>query len=349
MQTVLVILITLLMFGILILIHEFGHYITARWAKVKINEFAIGMGPAIFKWKRKDIQYSLRAFPIGGFVQMDGEDGNGTDENSFNNKPKWKRFVILAAGAFNNMVFGFVMICLVYGLLAGIKLYPTTIVAEFQNDAISQQSGLQKDDRIYSIDGYKIYTYTDLSYACTKNGTEPLDIMVIRNQQKVLLNDVKFPTEANELTGEMNTLDFKVYGAKKTFGSTISYSFNCMISLSRSIYSFLGTLITGRANLNNVSGPVGTTRIVGTAVSKGFNIDFASLFLMMAMISINLGVMNLLPFPALDGGRIFILLFEVIFRRKLNEKFEVIVNTVGFVILMLFMVFITLKDILNLF
>ena len=256
MQTILVILITVLLFGILIFIHELGHFLTARWAKVKINEFAIGMGPAILKKQGKETLYSLRIFPIGGYVNMEGEDGDDTDENAFCRKPKWKRFIILVAGAFNNIVFGFLLTCLVYGLMTGLTLYPTTIVAEFNEKAVSSEHGLQVGDEIYSVDGYRIYTYTDLSYAFTKNSTKPLDIVVMRNGQKVTLQEIVFPTATSEYSGDYFTPDFKVYGNQRNVWTTLKYSFNSTVSISRSIYSFFGSLLTGKANFNNVSGPV---------------------------------------------------------------------------------------------
>ncbi len=349
MQTFLTILITVLMFGVLIFIHELGHFLTARWAKVKINEFAIGMGPTIFKKQGKETLYSLRALPIGGFVQMDGEDGNGTDENSFNNKPKWKRFLILVAGAFNNLVFGFVLICIVYGLLAGWKAFPTTTIGAFHEDAVSLEYGLKIDDRIYAVDGYRIYTYNDLGYACTRNGIEPLKVEVVRDGERVTLENVKFKVNSTDYTGEYFSVDFAVYPSKKTVWSTIKYSFNSTISLSRSIYSFFGSIFTGDANIKNVTGPIGTTQVIGETVVEDSSIDFPSLFLMMAMISINLGIVNLFPFPALDGGRIVVLLYEAVFRKKMSEKIEVAINVIGFAILMILMVLICVKDIIQLF
>lgn len=349
MQTVLTIVITVLMFGVLIFIHELGHFLTAKWAKVKINEFALGMGPRILKKQEKETLYSLRLFPIGGFVQMDGEDGNGTDVNSFNNKPKWKRFIILFAGAFNNLIFGFFMICLVYGVLAGWSAYPTTVIDQFHDDAISNQAGLQENDQLYAINGYRIYTYNDLGYAIAKDGINPMEFTVIRDGKKVNIQNVTLPTESTDYAGEFYTVDFYVDPAPKNVWSTVSYSFNSTISLSRSIYSFFGSLITGTADLNNVSGVVGTTQVVGETVATERGIDFTSLFLMMAMISINLGIVNLLPFPALDGGRILLLAYEAVFRRKLNEKVEMAINSVGFALLMLLMVVITIKDIIKLF
>lgn len=349
MQTILTILITVLMFGVLIFIHELGHFLTARWAKVKINEFALGMGPTILKKQGKETLYSLRLFPIGGFVQMDGEDGNGTDENSFNNKPKFKRFIILFAGAFNNIIFGFLMICLVYGVLAGWQAYPTTVIDQFHDDALSNQAGLQEADELYSINGYRIYTYNDIGYACTKDGTDPMDIVVIRKGEKVTVEDVVMPIQSTDYAGEFFTVDFYVNPAQKNLLSTIQYSFNSTVSLSRSIYSFFGSLITGSAKLDNVSGVVGTTQVVGETVSTEQGIDFPSLFLMMAMISINLGIVNLFPFPALDGGRIVLLAYEAVFKRKLNEKVEMAINTIGFGLLMLLMLIITIKDVIKLF
>lgn len=349
MQTFLTILITVLMFGVLIFIHELGHFLTARWSKVKINEFAIGMGPTIFKKQGKETLYSLRAFPIGGFVQMDGEDGNGTDVNSFNNKPKWKRFLILVAGAFNNLVFGFLLICIVYGFLAGWEAFPTTVIGEFHEDAVSSEHGLEVDDRIYSVDGYRIYTYNDLGYACTRNGTDPVTVEVVRKGERVTLNDVEFKVESTDYAGEYYTVDFKVYGSKKTVWSTIKYSFNSTISLSRSIYSFFGSLFTGKADIKNVSGPIGTTKVIGETVVNESGIYFPSLLLMTAMISLNLGIVNLLPFPALDGGRIVVLLYEAVFRKKMSEKIEVAINVIGFAILMILMVLICIKDIVQFF
>ena len=277
MQIVITILLTVFMFGVLIFIHELGHFMTARWAKVKIDEFALGMGPAIFKKQGKETLYSIRLFPIGGFVKMDGEDGNGTDVNSFNKKPKWKRFIILLAGAFNNIVFGFLLSCLVYGLLAGWKYYPTTVIDEFHDDAVSSNYGLKPEDQIYSINGYRIYSYNDIGYACSQNVKEPLDFVVIRKGNKVAVDDVLLPIEKSDIAGDFYSVDFYVNPAKKNFITTIEYSFNSTISLTRSIYSFFGSLFTGKANINNVSGVVGTTQLVGETVATEKGIDFSNI------------------------------------------------------------------------
>lgn len=342
MQIIINILVTIIVFGFLILAHEAGHFFVAKACKVKVNEFSIGMGPAIFKKQGKTTLYSIRALPIGGFVQMDGEDGDGTDENSFNKKPFWQRFFILVTGAAMNIILGFILICVINSLTSYL---PTTIVAEFDDTSISSQHGLEVDDKIVKINTYGVSSYLDLSYALTSNGTNPVDIIVIRNDKEVLLENVKFPTITDDTLGEIYNIDFKVYGVKRSFFNSIKYSFDWTVSISKSIYSFLGTLVTGRADVNQVSGPVGTTAAIGESIQYGLD----SLLLIVALISINLGIVNLLPFPALDGGRIILLGIEAIRKKPLNPKVEVAINAVGLIILFGLMIVISVKDIINLF
>ncbi len=342
MQTILYIAVAILVFGILILAHEAGHFFVAKACKVKINEFSIGMGPAIFKKQGKDTLYSIRLFPIGGYVQMDGEDGGGEDENSFNKKSYWQRFLILVMGALINILLGFVLVCLINSQ----KTYlHTTVIGEFLEDSVSSQHGLKVDDKIIKINNYGVDSYLDITYAIGSNGTEPMDITVLRNGNNVVLDDVVFPVLKDDTIGEYFDIDFKVYGVKMSFLSSIKYSFDWTVSISKSIYSFLGTLVTGNADLNQVSGPVGTTTAIGESVKSGFD----SLLLIVAIITINLGIVNLLPFPALDGGRIFLLALEAIRKKPLNPKIETAINAVGIIILFGFMILITIKDIIKLF
>ncbi len=343
MQTVFNILITILVFGLLILSHEAGHFFTAIWAGIKVHEFAIGMGPALFKKDFKRCRFSIRAFPIGGYVQMEGEDGDSDDENSFSKKPKWKRFLVLVMGATMNILMGFILICCIN---ASISHYPTTTVARFNDQAISSSYGLREDDKIISIDGYKIFSYMDISYALTRNGkAEDFDLVVRRDGRDVSLKDVHFPKIEDEDYGSFYDTDFKVYGEKRNVLTVFRYSFGYTLSVSRSIYSFIGSLFTMKADMNQVSGPIGTA----SAIGKSASIGLSSLLLMIAMISINLGVMNLLPFPALDGGRILMLLIEAVRGKPLNPKFETILNGIGLVLLMGLMIIVSLKDIIKLF
>ena len=343
MQIVFNIIITLLVFGVLILSHEAGHFFTAVWAKIKVHEFSIGMGPALFKREGKLCRFCIRALPIGGYVQMEGEDGDSEDENSFSRKPKWKRFLVLVMGAAMNIVMGFLLICCIN---ATIPAYPTTVVAEFNENAVSSESGLQVGDQIVSVDGYRIFSYMDVSYALTKDSkAESFDLLVKRDGKKVELQDVQFPKIEDEKLGSFHDTDFKVYGEKRNILSVFEYSFGYTVSVSRSIYSFIGSIFTMEADYNQVSGHVGTASAIGESASNGLS----SLLMVVAFISINLGIMNLLPFPALDGGRILLLLIEAIRRKPLNPKFETVLNGVGLVILMGLMLVVTFKDIINLF
>lgn len=343
MQTVFNIIITIFVFGLLILSHEAGHFFTALWAKIKIHEFSIGMGPAIYSREGKRCRFSIRAFPIGGFVQMEGEDGESDDENAFSKKPRWKRFLVLVMGAAMNIVMGFILICCIN---ATMKMFPTTTVAQFDDNAVSVKAGLKEQDEILEIDGYNIYSYMDISYALTKNSTaENFDITVNRDGKELLIQDVTFPKVEDENYGSFHDTDFKVYGEERSIGSVIRYSFGYTISVCRSIYSFIGSIFTNDADYSQVSGPIGTASAIGESASLGLS----SLLLMIALISINLGVMNLLPFPALDGGRILFLIIEAIIRRPLNPKFETIVNAAGLILLMGLMLIVTFKDVINLF
>ena len=342
MQILISILVTIIVFGILIFVHESGHFFVAKACKVKVNEFSLGMGPAIFKKRVKDTLYSLRALPIGGYVQMDGEDGGGTDENSFNNKKYWQRFLILFAGAALNIILGFVLICIINYFTA--KL-PTTVIALFDDGASSQQSGLQVDDKIIDIDGYGINSFYDMSYAMSTKGTEPLSVTVLRDGKEVTVENVSFKIAHDDTIGNYFDLDFKVYPQKRTFWGNLKFSFDWTVSITKSIYSFLGSLFVGQGNLNHVSGPVGTTVAIGQSVSYGFK----SVLLMVALISLNLGIVNLLPFPALDGGRILLLAIESVRRKPISPKVETAINATGLILLLVLMAVITLKDVINLF
>lgn len=342
MQIVINILVTLLVFAFLIIAHEAGHFFMAKLFKVQVNEFSLGMGPALLKKQGKSTLYSVRAFPIGGYVQMDGEDGDGQTENAFNKKSYWKRFLILVMGAALNILLGFILICIINSQRA---LLPTTTIASFDENSVSQSAGLQKDDKIVEINNYAVKSYLDLTYALSSAGTEPVDIKVIRNDAEVTLNDVSFPVIEDKTVGKYFGLDFYVYGEKRSFINTISYSFDWTVSISKSIYSFLGTLIVGKADVNQVSGPVGTTVAIGESIQYGLD----ALLLIVALISINLGIVNLLPFPALDGGRIVLLAVEAIRRKPLNQKIEVAINAVGMIILFALMIFVAVKDVVSLF
>ena len=342
MQLLINILVTIIVFAFLIMAHEACHFFMAKLFKVQVNEFSLGMGPALFKKKWGSTLYSIRALPVGGYVQMDGEDGDGETENAFNKKARWKRFFILVMGAFLNILLGFILICIINSQRS---LLPTTVVASFDENSVSDSCGLQKDDEIIEINGYSVNSYLDLSFALSTAGANPVDVKVLRNDAEVVLNSVAFPVLHDNSIGDYYGMDFYVYGEKRSFLNTISYSFEWTVSISKSIYSFLGTLIIGKADVNQLSGPVGTTAAIGESIQYGLD----SLLLIVALISINLGIVNLLPFPALDGGRIALLLLEAIRRKPLNQKIEIAINATGMIILFGLMILVAIKDIIKLF
>lgn len=345
--------ITVLVFGFLIFIHEFGHYITARIFHVTINEFSIGMGPRLFSYtsKKTNIKYSVAAFPIGGFVAMAGEDGTADtdpfspdDPNSFDKKPAWQRFIITFAGAFVNVVMGIIAMII---LTSMIKIGNTTVVdfvdsEEYGYEVSSEDSGLMAGDVITKIDGKRVRILDQLSYEIMRRGYEPVDVTVIRNGKELTIPDVVFPTMTD---GGQNfgAMDFRVKAVDKDFGSVMRYAWNKSTLIIRMCWESLYDLITGRYTIAAVSGPVGMSTAIGEAASEGPT----TLLYLVALISINLGIMNLLPIPALDGGRLITILFEMITKKKVPPKIEGIINAVGLSVLLAFSFFIMIKDIVQ--
>lgn len=347
------IIITVLVFGLLIFTHEFGHYISARIFKVTINEFSIGMGPRIFSRtsKKTGIKYSIAALPIGGFVAMAGEDGLdsdplvASDPNSFDKKPAWQRFIITFAGAFVNIVMGIIAMII---LTATIKIGNTEVVEfvpleESGYDISSETSGIRTGDVITHIDGKRVRILDQLSYEIMRRGNEPIDVTVIRGDSEMVIEDVVFPTISDQ-GQSFGAMDFRVRAVKKSFGSVMNYSFSKSTLIIRMCWESLYDLFTGRYTIAAVSGPVGMSSAIGEAASQGAQ----TLLYLVALISINLGVMNLLPIPALDGGRLLTILVEMVTRKKLPPKVEGIINAAGLTLLLAFSLFIMVKDIVQL-
>ena len=352
MGTLTTILIAVLVFGGLIFIHEFGHYITARMFKVTITEFSIGMGPRLVSYdsKKTGIRYSLAMFPFGGFVSMPGESGEdeGTedDPNRFDKKPAWQRFIIVGAGAFVNIVAGFLVMIII---TATINIGSTT-VAKFADvekegfDVSSSESGLMVDDEIIKVNGKRVDIVDELSYEIMRNGYEPLDLTVIRDGKEIEINNVVFPTKVQD--GEtFGALDFYVYKAEKSFFGVLGTAVDKSLLIVRMCWESIYDLITGRYSLAAVSGPVGISSAIGEAVQDEGTASFWNL---VALISINLGVMNLLPIPALDGAKLLTLLFEMVTKKRVPPKIEGIINAVGLFLLLGLSFVILIKDVIQL-
>ncbi|MBE6637336.1 MAG: site-2 protease family protein [Ruminococcaceae bacterium] len=338
------IVIALLIFGFLILIHEFGHYLMARIFKVGINEFAIGMGPKLISRtaKKTGIRYSLRLLPIGGFVSMVGEDEESESENSLNKKPVWQRFLIMVAGSVMNLLLGFLLTAILVLMLP--RLSGTT-VAGFAENATSAEAGLQVGDTIVAIDGVKVHTGYDLSYVLLREGIEAIDITVLRGDERITIPNVSFPKiEDSGVT--FGTPDFSVYAVEKTVGTVIKETFYRSITSVRMIWESIFDLISGRYGIEQMSGPVGITTEIGNAATAGDG--GISLVSLSALIAVNLGVMNLLPLPALDGGRILFLLIEAIRRKPLKREVEGYIHFAGMALLLLLMLWITIMDVTKL-
>lgn len=398
----------IVMFLLIILIHEFGHFTVAKLCKMKVNEFSIGMGPALLKKQKGATLYSLRLLPIGGYVSLD-EDVESDDPNSFRNKPVWMRILVIAAGAFMNFVLGFIF-C-IFAVLSN-KSISTTTVAGFHEGAVSSHQ-LMQNDTIDSINGMKIFTTMDISFQLTNSdsreegtGFYKYDFVVIRNGEAVELKDVRFaskaysqfiadykllvgeregyaklPTEYFDVNDNSYTeafvsleskdsefavkfkeiadkykagyeteknslfLDFIVYGEKKDFVSVITTACKTFISDARLIWISLINLLTGTYGLNEMSGPVGVVQSVGTVAAFGIG----SLLTLAALIAINVGIVNLLPIPAMDGGRLVFLIIEAIRRKPVKAEHEGLVHFIGIVALMLLMVIVTFNDIARIF
>lgn len=270
---------------------------------------------------------------------MEGEEENSTDQKAFCNKAAWRRFLIVVMGAVFNLILGLILVAII---LAPTDRFATTTIAEFGENSVSSQK-LQVNDKILEVDGRKIFTTYDLSYSFTNVKDGKVDIKVLRDGKKVLLNDVSFKNKEEQGISYLE-VDFKVYGQKKTFGSYIKETVNTSFSYCAVIWRSLIDLISGKYGISAVSGPVGTAVAIGNAAKQ----SLMNLLPIMALITINLGIFNLLPFPALDGGRLVFILFEMITRKPFPQKYESFVHAMGFVVLIGFMLLVTAKDIWSL-
>lgn len=340
---ILYILLAIFIFGLLILVHEFGHFITARLFKVTIKEFSVGMGPKLISHvsKKSNIRYSLRLFPIGGFVSMAGEDEESDDPHAINKQKPWKRLIIMSAGALTNITLGVILMVILVAT-PNFTIGGTT-VAEIDAEYVqSQPDELLVGDRIIKVGNTSVHYYQELSYEILNKGYEPTDLTVIRNGEKVILNSVVFPViEENGVS--FGDMFFKVGAIKKNVGNVIAYSFYSSFSTIKMIWDSFISLITGRFGFSSLSGPVGVTKTVADSAKAGVS----SLVYMCIFITMNLGVFNLLPIPALDGSRVLFVLIEMIIRKPIPPKYEGYIHFAGIIVLIILMIAVTFKDILS--
>lgn len=344
MNNIISIIIAILVFGVIICIHEWGHFTVARKCNVKVKEFSFGMGPRLFKKKKGEVTYSFRAFLIGGYVDMEGENESSDDERALNKKTVWQRMAIIVAGAIMNLLLGFVLVLV---LTIASKSIISTRIEGFRDFATSN-SALMAGDKIVKVNGSSVSTDMDFSYKLATDSDSVYDFVVIRDGKKIALNDVKVTLSQTE------GYDFYVSNIKKNPLTVLGYSFKKSVSIGKIVWMSLGDLIKGTFSVKDMSGPVGIVTEIGNVVNPDNQPDFnlgeaiLKLVYMMALITINVGLFNLLPFPALDGGRLVFLIVEAIRGKAINPEYENRIHYVGLALLMLLMVFVTFNDIVKL-
>ncbi len=429
-QTIFTVVIAVLLFLLVIFIHELGHFIFAKLFGVKVNEFAIGMGPKLWGKKKGDTLYSIRAIPFGGYCAMEGEDEESSDNRAFGNQKVWKRIIIVVAGAVFNVILGLVFLLIVQSqqsLFASNTItgfYPTVVSPTDYTEALasdsdmlyycylehynretgeysvehlelvknegdqtlnedmegvtyasllekgyepgvvheedagtncyilrqatSSYSGLRYGDTIYSVNGSRALCFNDAYFEMAVDQDNTVDMVVIRDGEQVELKDIRFDRSAQGYS----VLDFTIAPLERTFGRVISQTFLEAQYMVRSVYKSLFLLVTGRVPVSEMSGPIGIASAIGEVAAAGYESSIMdginNILYLMALIAINLGIVNLLPLPALDGGRLLFLIVEAIRRKPVPARYEGLVHMIGFILLIGLMIFIAFSDIIKL-
>ena len=347
------IIIGILLFGLLIAVHEGGHFLAAKKLDVQVNEFAIGMGPAIFTKQKGETLYSLRVFPIGGYCAMEGENEKSENPRSFSSKSPWKKIIILVAGSAFNFLAGFLLVVF---LFTSAGSYTVPVVKDFMEGfPWAGEEGLMPGDRILEINGKKVHVYADVSsYLATAQG-DTKDLVVERDGERVELNDLPLNLQEYEVDGETVTMYGLYFDVEEaTPLGVLKQSWNTCIYFARSVWTGLGMLVTGQVGLNDMSGPVGIVTYLGEAGSQSNSVadGLRNVCYIIALIAVNLAIMNMLPIPALDGGRVFLLLVTEVWylltRRTIDPKYEAYLNAGGFLLLIMLMILVTFSDVLKL-
>ena len=354
-MTIVYILAAILIFGFLVAIHELGHFTAAKACGVRVNEYSIGMGPAIWQKQKGETLYSLRIIPAGGYCAMEGEEESSDDPRALNNKGFWAKLLVFVAGSATNFIAGFLMILLLYAGAQG--FYTSRIVAFAPDCPLEQAGGLQVGDRILSIDGERVYVYSDVSLLLGMNTDGTFDLVLDRDGRRVTLRD--FPMERREYldqNGNPYTGFGLHFGAEPAnFGARVAFSWNNAIDFARMVRLSLKMMVTGQASVRDMSGPVGIvntmTEVGKQSASTAEAIE--NIVYIGALLAVNLAVMNMLPIPGLDGGKVLFLVINAVsmalFRRQVPEKFENYIHLGGLALMLLLMALVTFSDVWKLF
>lgn len=334
------ILLAVVLFLLLIVFHEFGHFIVAKKSGIKVNEFAVGMGPLIYSKEKGETKYSFRLVPIGGYCAMEGEDDESNDPRSFDNAPAFKRFLTILAGPVANLIIA----VLVFTIVGGISGVVTTEVSDFIEDSPAKIAGIEKGDEISKLNGKEISDFTEISKVVNdfykdKDFEKEINVEVKRGGKDL---DFNFKPKV-----EAENVYIGIIPARRTpgFFEAIAFGFKETGRNIKMIFTILGRLFTGKLALGALSGPVGVLKELGNQAQSGL----ANLLYFLAYISVNLAVLNLLPIPALDGSKLLTSAIEMITGKKINKKLEEKITMVGFFILLGLILVVSIKDIINLF
>ena len=335
-------LIAVAMLGLIIFVHELGHFLTAKFFKMPVSEFSIGMGPQVFSLDTKETTYSFRAIPIGGYVNIEGMEVGSQVENGFNSKPAYQRFIVLFAGVFMNFLTAFLIIFSIAQMSGRIEYEEKAIIGALVKGGANEQI-LKVDDKILELDGKKINLWADIPEV-TKEAIDKEEIPALierdGKEQKLVLKLTKDEENKRVVLG----ISPKSKKTNLSFTESLVFAKNSFVSILKDTVGGLFTLFSGKANLKEISGPVGILKVVGEVSKFGWT-SIASLAV---ILSINIGVLNLLPIPALDGGRIIFVLLEI-FRIRINKKWEENLHKFGMVMLLFFILVISVNDVWKLF
>lgn len=381
MSFIITLLAAVFVFSAVIAIHEFGHFAVAKLCGVQVNEFSIGMGPVLLKKMHHGTQYSLRALPVGGFVALEGEESpesqqaegeersdleerplsqrSGADSSPnggalngeevsqptgkpLNEAPVWQRALIMAAGACMNFLLGFVVMAIV--LAAQNEPITSRVIYAVEDGALCGQTGLEAGDKILAVNGRRCFVANDMLYELMRTEDYSASFTVLRDGKKVELPRVQFDTWQDEDGETHMSLGFTVYGIRKTPVNVIKEAWNSVLYYGRIIFTSLMDLLRGRESINDLSGPVGIVTAIGQAASYGWQ----DLLELLALITVNVGIFNLLPFPALDGGKVVFLFIEGVTGHAVPEKIQSGLTLAAFALLFALMIFATYNDIVRL-
>ena len=340
---ILYILLAILMLGIIVMVHELGHYIVGRLCGIGIVEFSVGFGPKLLGWERKGIQYSLRAVPLGGFCQFVGEDEKNDNPHAMNNQPVWKRFLTVLAGPAMNFVLAFVACAIMLNAFFVAESYP--IVDTVAAGLPAEEAGLQVGDRIVSVNGVTLTEDTDgvnlmLETMSNSDLTQPVNLVIDRNGETLA-----FSIQAAKITDETGAEAWQigiVFASRTyTFAESLAEAGTYMVEITQSMLEALKNLVFRGEGLEDTAGPVGIIALVSQRARDGLYMVLWLFFI----ISLNLGIMNLLPLPALDGGRLVFLIVEAIRRKPVPPEKEGVVHGIGLLLLFGLLILLTFHDI----